>query len=554
MSSPLRLNLPPMSEVMAERQIASFVAHARASGDALARRADLRAQKLAELDRTLVSAQRAQRRAELKRTYDAAKITRLNSDWQTWTMSANGEIRFALRNVRARSRDLARNSDIMKRFLQLLENGVVGAKGIKLQAKARGTDATIDRALTKLVEDAFNEWGHKQTATVTGRLSWRDAQALFIRNLARDGEVLCRHMVAENRFAYSVKFIDPTYLDETHNAILPSGNRIIMGVEVNPDDKPVAYWLTTPFFDYYGNVTDAFRERIRVPAEEIIHVFVVTEGEEQTRGVPWPHATMQRMKDLSAYERAEVVAARAEASKMLFLKPPANDETAGVPPDDEEEEDAPLRDVGEFEPGLITELRPGWDAFALDPKHPKEAFQFFVKANLKMIASGLGCSYVDLANDLEAVSFSSIRQGNNLANEVWFALQGFTGEHFCRPVYLAWLKNAFLAGALDGVKAKDLQKLTNPTWRGRGFPYVNPLQDAQAALLEIRGGLATYSGKLAERGEDFEEFLATRQWENEAIAEAGLSFDLSSIAPTVNGAPPPEKKPAADGEDPAASE
>src|ERR1051326_3783660 len=135
MSNTLGLDLPPMSEVVAERQISSFVARAAASGAALARRTELRAMKLAELDRTLASAQRAQRQAELKRTYDAARMNRLNSDWSTWTMSANGEIRFALRNVRARSRDLARNSDIMKRFLQLLENGVVGAKGIKLQAK-----------------------------------------------------------------------------------------------------------------------------------------------------------------------------------------------------------------------------------------------------------------------------------------------------------------------------------------------------------------------------------------------------------------------------------
>jgi lambda family phage portal protein len=526
MSSVLGLDLPPMSQVVRER-------------------------------REAVAAERKRKLAELKRTYDAARITRLNSDWSVWTMSANGEIRFALRNVRARSRDLSRNSDIMRRFLELVVGGVVGSKGIKLQVKAGGrdgADATINRALTKLVEDAFTDWGHKQTATVTGRLSWRDAQAYFIRSVARDGEVLCRHMTAKNRFAYSLKFIDPAYLDETHNMILSNGNRIIMGVEVDPDDKPVAYHLTTPFFDYYGNVTEAFRERIRVPAEEIIHAFVVTEGEEQTRGVPWAHATMQRMRDLHAYERAEVIAARAEASKMLFLKPPASDDTAGIPPDEEEESDSPLRDVGEFEPGLITELRPGWDAFALDPKHPKEAFQFFVKSNLKMIASGLGCSYVDLANDLEAVSFSSIRQGSALARDVWLALQEFTAEHFCRAVYLAWLRNAFLAGALEGVKISDLAQLTNPTFRGRGFPYVDPLKDIQAQLISLRGGLTTRTDILGEMGRDFEEVLATLKAEEEAISAAGLSFDLSTTAPTVAGAPPPDQAPAdTTGQDPAAA-
>ena len=64
---------------------------------------------------------------------------------------------------------------------------------------------------------------------------------MAIGTMARDGEFLCRFIDANNPFGFALKFYDVAYLDETYNEVLKSGNRIVMSVEVNAYDRPVAY-------------------------------------------------------------------------------------------------------------------------------------------------------------------------------------------------------------------------------------------------------------------------------------------------------------------------
>ncbi len=494
----LSLNLPSMSQVVKERR------------------------REEELVR--------QRQRAARRTYQAAEISRLTSDWSTMQTTANSELRRSLRNLRARSRELARNNDYVKKFLGMIVSNIIGPKGITLQVRAEMSTGEPDQALNKLVEKKWAEWSRKKNASASGKLSWLDIQRLFERSLARDGEVLLRKVAASNSFGFALKFIDPAWLDETFNTLLPNGNRVMMSVEVDRKDRPVAYYLTPPASDYlyaeYGQPT----QRQRVPAAEIIHEFLVLDDEAQTRGVPWAHTAMQRLQILGGYEEAELVAARVGACKGGFLIPPEGDEEGGALDDPDENPKASI--VESMEPGSLSILPEGYTYQEHNPQHPNTGYQAFHGTCLRGISAGLEVAYFTLGQDWGAINFSSGRLGLAEERDIYRALQSWTIEHLCQEVFNAWAENAMLAGELP-ITIDQLERIKNPRWRPRGWASIDPVKEVAAAVLAIKNGIGTRTGYLGEGGEDMEETVATLAAEQQVLKDAGIVLDTTGLSELV---------------------
>ena len=90
---------------------------------------------------------------EILRGYDAAGYGRLNAGWRVHNESAEVTDRFSRDVVRARARDLERNSDIAQSILHAYKRNVVG-KGYTLQAKT-GNDE-LDEKLEKAWRGKFH--------------------------------------------------------------------------------------------------------------------------------------------------------------------------------------------------------------------------------------------------------------------------------------------------------------------------------------------------------------------------------------------------------------
>src|SRR5579885_838293 len=86
-------------------------------------------------DAAPMSASRERRHSapRLGRSFTAAQASRIANDWFASIQSADQEIRWNLRALRARSRQLARNNGYAKRFFTLVKNNIIGPKGINLQ-------------------------------------------------------------------------------------------------------------------------------------------------------------------------------------------------------------------------------------------------------------------------------------------------------------------------------------------------------------------------------------------------------------------------------------
>lgn len=457
------------------------------------------------------------------RQYAGAKTTRLTNDWSTVNASANQEIKQSLRVMRARSRQLARDDDYFKGFLTKLKTNVIGAQGIILQADAKNDDGTKQKPVNEALETAWKEWSKKDNASANGRLSWKDIQALALRTMAVDGECIIRKIYSsKNPFNYSLQFIDVDWLDEDYNdKQLPNGNRVVMSVEIDDYDRPVAYYFTAPRWyniavpDFPGNIVSrASTDRVRVKAREIIHLFL-QDRPGQTRGMVWAHTAMRRLNMLDGYEEAELVGARVAASQMAFAIPPTPE--AGLTGETLEDQDIEQ----EVSAGMIGTLPAGYDLKSIDFKRPGTTYSVFTKSILRAIAVGLDISYNTLASDLESTSYSSMRAGSVEDRDHWRELQTWLAEHLCQDVYDNWL---MLNVGANGIDISTLAQVSTPIWRGRGFDWVDPSKDAAADIELVSAGLKTRTEILAERGKDFEDVMEEFAHEQEVIDRLDLLF------------------------------
>lgn len=464
-----------------------------------------------------------------KRRYQAARHTRQNRDWTTHPQGANWILRCDLATMRARARDMAKNSPHFRKFLSMAKANVIGHKGIQLQCDAEF--ATSQRPYTSLnsrVETAFWQWGKRETCTESGKLNWVQSQQLCVEMVIRDGEAIVEHIDSDNEFGYAIRFWNADWLDETHNEVLKNGNRVVMGIEIDGRDRPVAYWLSEPPSENFYGYEQANRYRRRVDARYISHIFLVTEDESQMRGMTWFHAALLQGKDLHEYTGGVVQQARVAAHTLGFLEKDVADETEFTGQEDENGNVTQIEiDVA---PLSMNELPPGYKLNQFNPKQPTQNHAEFTNSMLHVLAAALGVTGFSLAGDMTQVNFSSARVGYNEEREVWRSLQEFICDTFCRDIFRRWLTNAWLKGRVE-MPAEYFKQLMEPTWRPRGWAYIDPQKDVAAAVEAIGNNLLTYREHFAERGIDLEEWLQAKQKEKELFEQYDVEYEPQKALP-----------------------
>lgn len=456
------------------------------------------------LARWLPGRHRGGHRGGALRRFDAAQYTRLTHSWSSAERSINTELRCDLDALRRRARDLSKNSPLGRKFLQMVTNNVAGPKGFNLQARVKNPDGKPDTLANAALEAAWEDWGRARHCDVAKRLSFRQMTRAVVRAVARDGEALVRlRHGANNPYGFALQLLDIERLDTTLNREASDGrNQIIMGIELDADGAPVAYWLATAAIgrDPTGKTL------ARIPAREILHIFI-TDDPEQVRGIPWMHAVMLATNDLKGYNHAAIVAARIGASKMGFFTSPEGDATALS-----DGTDAAGIPFTEAEPGQFGMAPPGYDFKSFDPDYPHANYASFVKEHKRDIASGMGVAYNTLANDLEGVNFSSIRSGTLEERDGWMLAQDEIIEMFCEPIHAAWLDAALLSSAItmpngSALPAAKRSKFAAHEFQGRRWQWVDPLKDIEASVKAIENGLADPYSIAAQQGLDADDVL-----------------------------------------------
>ena len=484
-----------------------------------------------------------------RRNYAAGRVDRLTEGWTTTSLSSTASLLGQLDTLRARSRQLHRDNDYAKKFQQLVAVNVAGPHGFRFESRVYNPDNTPDAFANNAIEAAWSRWAAKGVCEVSGRLSLRDLCHVLIKAASRDGEFLVRKIkgnTAGNAFGLALQVLDVNRIDTQQNRSAGDGlNAILMGIEVDTYLRPVAYHLRPAMQGDVYHLARSPSASQRIPADEIIHGFV-TDTPEQVRGVPWMHAAMLRLNNLGGYEEAAIIASRVGASQMGFFTTPDGQATSVADETREGQGGESTELLMDAAPGEFRSLPEGMQFQAFNPNYPAAMFGDFVKANLRGIASGLGVAYHALANDLEGVSFSSIRSGTLEERDAWMVLQSWFIDAFLEPVFAEWLPLALAMGQVtlpngSALPVRSLDKFKPHKFQGRRWAWVDPLRDVQADLTAMHAGIKSPQDVAAGMGSDLEDVLVQIQQAN-AMADS-LGVQLATLpkaapAPLVTAAEP----------------
>lgn len=460
------------------------------------------------------------------RKYAAAQISGLHLGWITQPSLIDHDIRGGLTTLRARSREEAQNNGYFKGFLRDLKENVVGAQGVQLISRPMKSDTEVDNDDKKTIERHWQNWGKKENRPELSGMSFKNTCKLIIQSAALDGEVFIWERKGSNfnEYRYSIRIMEPGSVDVHLEKVMPDGNVVRMGVEFDVNRFPVAYHVIANERDLDFFIHgETGRRYQRVPADEIIHLFL-HDGVWQTRGVPWIHPALIRFNQLGKYEEAELIGSRAGASKMATITD--GPDGSGYTGDTDEDDEGQLYE--ELEPGLIMRLKNGQVFEGFDPTHPNAIYPSFVKINLRGIAAALGESYNQFAQDLEGVSFGSLRQGALSERAVWMGLQEWLIEEALDRIFSNWLVTSLLAGAItnragDPLPIERLDKFLEHTWQPRRWEWIDPLKDTAADRMQQEDKVMSRSERIRKRGRQPEEVFEEIAAEDKRMLELGIT-------------------------------
>ncbi len=434
-----------------------------------------------------------------KRRFLGATFDRLTSSWLTNERAINEDLRGDLDALRSRSRDLAKNNALARRFTKLVGRNVVGSNGFILQARVMNGPGKPDTLANAAIELAWSKWSKRGSADITGRQSFADLCRAVAIAVARDGEAIIQIIRADARNPehYALRHLDTARLDTSKNRAAVEGqNAVMMGIEIDGYSRPVAYYLRAQV----GSGASA-----RFEASEILHVFL-PENAEQVRGIPWMHATMLDMHDLGEFHKSALLNARRSADSLGFLVSP--DGTAGSLAD-ETVDGQPIKISA---PGVYDILPDGYDIKTPEYAYPNTVFEPFTKAFARRMAMGMDVAAHNLTGDMTDVNYSSARIAELEERDMWVTLQNWFIEAFIEPVYAEWFASAMTYSSITMPNGSPLpimkaEKFSAHEWQGRRWAWVDPKKDIEAARMEVKTGIASPQMIAARNGVDIEDVL-----------------------------------------------
>lgn len=454
----------------------------------------------------------------LARMFDAGETSRLTKSWGTLPLTADDVVRRNQRVLVARSREQAANNDYARAFLRMARQNVVGPRGVQLQAQSKDLDGTLDQLANDAIEAAWAKWGKRRHCDVTTQQSWRSIQAAALTSAAKDGEFMILKIYGRDAgpWGFALQLLDPQRCPVDFDQVkLRHGRFIRHGIEFNKHGRPLAYYFTTTEAEDsdYSHGGQSYR---RITADRLIHGFL-PDIVGQKRGLPWMATGLWRAQMLGGFEKAALVNARVSASKGGFFE-----WEDGYGPEADEDDEVYM----DAEPGSFQELPAGVRFKEWNPQYPSGEFAPFHKSMLRGIASGWGVAYNNLANDLEGVNFSSIRQGKLDERDHWRDLQEWLIETLIEPVFEAWLPQALLSGKIvvsgKPLKPQHLEKYSDVSWQPRRWEWIDPRADMDAAERSKNNLLASPSQIIRDQGRDPQTVWREVARDIEAMRAAGI--------------------------------
>jgi lambda family phage portal protein len=450
------------------------------------------------------------------RSFDAASASRRNRGSGRMNSLPSAALN-ARGSIAAQARYLENNSPIARAAVAAWVSNVI-ASGIKAQSLAKSPK------LRATISTGFEAWGER--ADITGRMDLYALQALAVHRMMIDGE--CFVLMINTPDGLRLKIVDAEQLDSGQSRELGGGRRIVQGIELDADGRPVAYYIHPQPLNL-GISTPS----VRIDTADVCHMMRL-DHPFMVRGVSWFAPCLTRMRDLDEAQDAQLMRQKIGALLTGFVTDASGDGTAaaGFAADGEQAIDGTL--IGGLEPGTLKILDAGKSITFSDPPEIGAEANEFMRMTHREIAAGLGLPFELLSGDLSQVNYSSIRSGLiEFRKRVEAVQYGIVVYQFLRRVFGRWVLTENLAGRL-GRPGQSLNELMTVKWVTPRREWVDPQKDAEAEIAAINAGLMSRREAVASRGLDVEALDAEIASDHDREKALGLTF---------NAKPATEKEP-----------
>ena len=432
------------------------------------------------------------------RHYDAGNFDRLNAGWVAYNQSAEQTDRYNRETVRARARDLERNSDMANSIIGAYKRNVVGL-GVTLQAN------TPSERLNEQIEEAWREWCKRRNCDVTETQSFSQMTRMAVERKKVDGGILFRKCYLRGGLVpFKLQALEVDELDTSAAIPHNKNNRVVGGIEYNSYNKPMGYWIKQYSIDGFSSI-----EPVYVPAKDIIFIFTKRRPS-QIREMSDLSPTITRIRDANEFMTAVSVKERIAACLSVFIKKtiPTTGIGRGVGPQGPGGPPGNISYEGKtISPGMIKELNAGDEIQVVNPTGQATDAASYVKLQQRLVGAGQGLSYEATSRDMSQSNYSSARQGI-IEDEQTYIEDKELFDEFRDEVYETFIISGVLSGLFD---IKDFwdpekkKKYLDHEWVAAPKRWIDPLKEAQAMKIAVQTGQKTFQQAAAENGRDWKD-------------------------------------------------
>lgn len=479
------------------------------------------------------------------------KDRRATKLWRPLGGSADAETLLELPDLRARSRDLVRNTPLATGAVSTVVTNVVGS-GLQLQASIDHERLGIDAEKADAMErEQEREWRlFCTTCDFTRVQQFDELQELIFRSALESGDVFVfRRFRKDAGDVYGTK-LQVIEADRVSNPDRAGDTDLIAGgVEINADGVHVAYHVS----DRHPGAPRASAlkwERVAASSGDglrtALHLFDRIRPE-LTRGVPYLSPVIEHLKQLGDYADAEVSAAVVSAMFTGFIKSDA--------PEDVDnpiigETDSALSDKElKLGAGALLSLNPGEDVTFANPMRPNANFDPFFQAFCRQIGVALELPFELLIKHFTA-SYSASRAALEMAWQFFRRRRAWLARRLLQIVYEWMMEEAVASGRLNrpGFFSDPAirQAYCAALWIGPQRASLNPKQESDADKQDVEMGFKTGEQVCMERtGGEYEKKVMQRGKEERLRKAEGLKD-----APSAAAIPPADQADDPDAADP----
>lgn len=446
--------------------------------------------------------------------YEAVKTTRTHKARRE-NRTADQLSQYGAVSLREQARYLDNNHDLVIGVFDKLEERVVGKNGIIVEPHPVLRNGAIARDLAAEIRTRWSEWS--VSPEVTGQFTRPMLERLMLRTWLRDGEVFAQmvsgrinSLTPSAGVHFWLEALEPDFIPMTSD----ESNRLNQGVFVDDWGRPEKYlvYKSRP-------VSGRQMETKEVDAERMLHLKFVRRLH-QMRGTSLLSGVLIRLSALKEYEDSELTAARIAAALGMYIR---KGDGQSYEPDGNGSKDKE-RELT-IQPGIIyDDLKPGEEIGMVKSDRPNPNLETFRNGQLRAVAAGSRLSFSSTARNYNG-TYSAQRQELVESTDGYLILQDWFIGAVTRPMYRAWLKQAVASGVIRLPRDLDRSSLYTAVYSGPVMPWIDPVKEAEAWKIQIRGGAATESNWVRAGGRNPDDVKRRRKAEIDENRKLDLVFD-----------------------------